>query len=94
MSETTTWATGSFDPQPAPNVHIQWKGTEACLDFRCSCRCTGWQATWTIRASLKRRMALRAAPVLGASPSNTGAVAYLGSRSQLPRGQPGPRRLS
>lgn len=23
--------------EPTPNVYIQWKGTEACLDLRCRC---------------------------------------------------------
>ncbi len=26
------------EPEPGPpSVHIQWKGTEACLDLRCRC---------------------------------------------------------
>lgn len=23
--------------QPAPNCFIQWKGTDVCMDFRCTC---------------------------------------------------------
>lgn len=32
-----TWATAAFDEKPLPNAHIQWKGTDVCLDFRCTC---------------------------------------------------------
>lgn len=28
---------GATVTEPPPNVHIQWKGTDVCLDFRCVC---------------------------------------------------------
>jgi len=27
----------TYDPQDCTNVFLQWKGTDACFDFRCDC---------------------------------------------------------
>lgn len=36
-----TWATAGFEPKSVPNVFIQWKGTDVCLDFHCECGYNG-----------------------------------------------------
>ena len=37
-----TWPDGYFDrPEPEANGWIQWKGTDVCMDVRCSCGETG-----------------------------------------------------
>ena len=40
-AEGDTWATSGFKSRGGPNVFVQWKGTEVCLDFACSCGYSG-----------------------------------------------------
>jgi hypothetical protein len=35
--QNETWATAGFESRPPPQVFVQWKNTEVCLDFRCPC---------------------------------------------------------
>lgn len=39
--EGDTWATSGFEVRSAPQVFVQWKGTDACLDFTCTCGYSG-----------------------------------------------------
>lgn len=67
MSESLdTWATANVDPREPPSVFVQWKGTDACIDFYCPCgyhghfdgpfayglRCRNCGRAWTLPHTL------------------------------------------
>jgi hypothetical protein len=58
------------DEQPEARAFLQWKGTDACLDFRCPCgarghfdgdfayylRCPICERTWELQYNLRARL--------------------------------------
>jgi hypothetical protein len=73
MRDRTGFLGGSPAAQEGPEVFLQWKGTDACFDFNCSCgwsghfdgdfaylvKCGGCQQVWEMPCLLYPRKSER-----------------------------------